>query len=82
VNFIKAVNGLPLTFVWDNNYHSYSSSSPNNFLVENYYTPVNMDQPFGSPNLINYSYEYNAEGLPTKMRYGSWLVTFEYEKYR
>src|SRR4030095_6291851 len=44
VNFIKAVNGVPSTFVWDNNYHSYSSSSPNNFITENYYTPVNMDQ--------------------------------------
>jgi hypothetical protein len=82
VNFIKTVNGLPSTFVWDNNYHSYSSSSPNNFLAENYYIPVNMDQPFGSPNFTNYSYEYNKEGLPTKMWYGPWLVTFEYEKYR
>lgn len=82
VNFIKAVNGLPSTFVWDNNYHSYSSSSPNNFIAENYYSPVNMDQPFGSPIYFNYSYEYNNEGLPTKMKYGPWLVTFEYEKYK
>jgi hypothetical protein len=82
VNFIKAVNGLPSTFAWDNNYHSYSSSSPNNFIAENYYTPVNMDQPFTSPSSFNYSYEYNDEGLPTKMTYGPWLVTFEYEKYK
>ncbi len=68
VNFIKAVNGLPSTFVWDNNYHSYSSSSPNNFLSVNYYIPVNMDQPF--------------EGLPTKKFYGPWIVGFEYEKYK
>jgi hypothetical protein len=82
VNFIKAVNGLPSTFVWDNNYHSYSSASPNNVLAENYYVPVNMDQPFGLPIYYNYTYEYNNEGLPTTMKYGSWIVTFEYEKYK
>lgn len=82
VNFIKAVNGLPLAFEFDNNYHSYSSSSPNNMLSVNYYTPVNIDQPFGAPISTNYSYEYNDEGLPTKMQYGSWIVTFEYEKYK
>ena len=82
VNFIKAVNGLPSTAAYDNNYHSYSSSSPNNFTAENYYTPVNMDQPFGPPLYTNDSYEYNNEGLPTKMKYGPWIVIFEYEKYK
>ena len=82
VNFIKAVNGLPSTAAFDNNYHSYSSSSPNNFTAENYYTPVNMDQPFGPPTYYNYSYEYNNEGLPTKMKYGPWIVILEYEKYK
>ena len=82
VNFIKAVNGLPSTFVWNNNYHSFSSSSPNNVVAENYYPPVTTDQPFGSPNLTNYTYEYNEEGLPIKMLYGPWIVIFEYQKYR
>jgi hypothetical protein len=82
VNFIKAVNGLPSTFVWDNNYHSFSSSSPNNVVAENYYAPVSTDQPFGSPNFTNYTYEYNEEGLPIKMHYGPWIVIFEYQKYR
>ena len=82
VNFIKAVNGLPSTFVWDNNYGSFSSSSPNNLVAENYYVPVNADQPFGSPNTITYTYEYNEEGLPIKMYYGPWVVIFEYQKYK
>ncbi|MHA4847402.1 hypothetical protein ACX0G7_24775 [Flavitalea antarctica] len=82
INFIKAVNGLPPSFFWDNNYHSYSSSSPNNFIAVNYYAPVNQDQSFGTPSFSNYSYESNDEGLPTKMMYGPWLVTFEYEKYK
>ena len=82
INFIKSVNGLPPTFVWDNNFHAYSSSSPNNSMSEIYYVPVNIDQPFGSPNNDSYSYEYNEEGLPTVMHYGVWNVTFEYEKYR
>ncbi len=82
VNFIKAVNGLPITFRWNNNYHSYSSSSPNNILTEKYYVPVNIDEPFDSPNFTNYSYSYNEAGLPTTMSYGAWTVIFEYEKCR
>lgn len=82
VNFIKAVNGLPITFIWDNNYHSYSSSSPNNFLTQNYYVPVDANQPFGQPRVYNYSYDYNDEGLPVKMEYSPWLVTFTYQKYK
>lgn len=82
VNFIQAVNGLPSTFIWDNNYHSYSSSSPNNLVSSNWYTSVNLNQPFGSPNTSNYSYQYNDEGLPSKAFYGPWAITFEYEKYK
>lgn len=82
VNFIKAVNGLPPSFVWENNYSSYSSSSPNNYLSVNFYSPVNVDQPFGQPYFYSASYEYNDEGLPVKMFSGSWITTFEYEKFR
>jgi len=82
VNFIKAVNGLPPTFVWDNDFHSYSSSSPNNSQSENYFTPVSINDSFGSPNSTNYSYQYNDAGLPVKMVSGPWTVSFEYEKYK
>ena len=82
VNFINAVNGLPITFIWDNNYSAYSSSSPNNYLDQNYYTPVDINQPFGPANYISNSYQYNEEGLPIKLFSGPWTVTFEYEKYK
>ena len=82
VNFIKAVNGLPPSFVWDNNYLSYSSSSPNNYLSHNFYDPVNIDQPFGQPRFYSVSYDYNEEGLPVKMISGPWIITFEYERFR
>jgi hypothetical protein len=82
VNFIKAVNGLPLTFIWDNNYHAYSSSSPNNYLEENYYSPVDINQPFDQANHSSNSYQFNDEGLPVKLFYGPWAVSFEYEKYK
>ena len=82
VNFIKAVNGLPITFIWDNNYYAYSSSSPNNYVDVNYYSPVDINQPFGQANSNVNSYQYNDEGLPIKLYYGPWTVTFEYEKYK
>jgi YD repeat-containing protein len=82
INFIKAVNGLPPTFVWDNNFNSYSSSSPNNILTENYYSPADINQPFGPAYPDSYSYQYNDEGLPTTMQDGPWIVNFEYEKYK
>jgi hypothetical protein len=82
VNYIKAVNGLPLTADFDNNFHSYSSTSPNNFASSIHYNQVNMNEPFGSPNAINLSYEYNDERLPTKMQLGPWTVIYEYAKYR
>jgi hypothetical protein len=82
VNFIKAVNGLPITFVWDNNYGAYSSSSPNNYIDQNYYVPVDNSQSFGSPHYINNSFQYNDQGLPLKQFSGPWTVTFEYEKYK
>lgn len=82
VNFIKAINGLPPTYVLDNNFHSFSSSSPNNPVDESYYVPVDVNQLFTAPNLTNYAYQYNDEGLPTQMITGPWTVTFEYEKYK
>jgi hypothetical protein len=82
INFIKAVNGLPPTFMWDNNYNAYSSSSPNNYISLNYYAPINIDQPFGAGYFENNSYEYNDEGLPVKLFSGPWVVTFQYEKYK
>lgn len=82
VNFIKAINGLPITFIWDNSYNAYSSSSPNNYLNENYYTPVDLNQPFGQANYNVNSFQYNDEGLPIKLSSGSWTITFEYEKYK
>jgi hypothetical protein len=83
INYIKAVNGLPVIFAWDSfNTGSYSSSSPNNYGVEKHFWDVDINASFGPPTTMNYSYEYNEEDLPVKMRYGGWTVTFEYQKYK
>lgn len=82
VNYIKAVNGLPMTTDFDNNFHSYSTTSPNNFASSKYYTQVNINDPFGSPQIVTLTYEYNDEGLPTKMQSGPWTVIYEYAKYK
>jgi hypothetical protein len=83
VNFTKAVNGLPANAAWDDfTIGTYSSSSPNNFGFQQHYWDVDIDKDFGAPTSDNYSYEYNEEGLPTKMYYAGWTVVFEYRKYK
>ena len=83
VNFIKAVNGLPPTADWDNfNLHSYSSPSPNNMGREQHFWDVDINKDYEVPSTMEYSYQYNDEGLPIKMQYGGWTVTFEYQKYK
>lgn len=80
-NFIKAVRGLPETYMWHNTMHSYSSSSPNNFREQRYYVPRDIDKGLASPRHSHYSYTYNSAGLPLEMRYAGWTVTFEYERF-
>jgi|GEM_PF-2169982 len=81
INFIAAAHGLPATFQWDNGYISYSSSSPNNFTVGKYYSPVKTDQAFetAAASLYEWSYQYNNDGLPVKIATGPWMVTLEYK---
>jgi hypothetical protein len=81
INYIKAINGLPPTDGWDNNFGGYSSSSPNNILTEAYYIQTDPNQPFVALQMpIIYTYEYNDEGLPISMYYAGWKVTFTYKK--
>ena len=82
VNFIKAVNGLPITFIWNNNHGSYCSTCPNNYIRSEYYPDVDIDQEYKAPRDYLRTYEYNEEGLPVRLRDGSATVTFEYERYR
>jgi hypothetical protein len=78
INYISAVNGLPRTF----NHGGSWSFSLNNYIDRNYHTPVDINQPFSPASYTSNSYQYNEEGLPTKMFSGPWTVTFEYEKYK
>lgn len=76
VNSIRAVNGLPIS----HNMQSFSSFSLNNHGFIKHYWAVDMDKAYLAPTTMAYSYEYNEEGLPTKMYYGGWTVTYEYQK--
>lgn len=76
INFIRAVNGLPVS----HDMHSYSSFSRNNHGFIKHYWDVDMNKDYLAPTDMAYSYEYNEAGLPTKMYYGGWTVTYEYEK--
>jgi hypothetical protein len=85
VNFIKAINGYPPTYFWDNGFDLYSSSSPNNALNETQYFPTSATQPLPmSPPVSGppFSYTYNDEGLPLTMDFGTWKVTNVYMKYK
>jgi len=79
INFMAAVHGLPATFQWDNNYISYSSSSPNNFGVQRYYLPVKADEAFKGYCLYEWYYQYNNDGLPIKITNNPWTITLEYK---
>ncbi len=78
-NFASAIKGLPITFIWFNSFHSYSSFSPNNFQIQNYYSTVDINEDYGNYSTRDYSYEYNGKGFPTLMRYVGWEVVFEYD---
>lgn len=83
VNFLRAVNGLPVTFEFRNTQHSYCSFCPNNPTLKTHNPVVPVGQPFVPKQPDVYSYEYNDEGLPVTMRYADgWTVTFEYRKFR
>jgi len=82
VNFVKAINGLPPTYPWDNTFFAYSCSSPGNFGVQKEYSTTRIDQSFVNTASNSYSYEYNEEALPTKMIGGNSVVTFEYQKFK
>ena len=77
INFLKAINGLPAS---DGNFGGVSVFSLNNQVSVNYNYYIDINQPFGVPNTTGYTYEYNDEGLPTKMVTGPRIVTFKYKK--
>lgn len=76
-NFINAINGLPISF----DLHSFSYFSRNNLGLKKHYATVDMDKAFGAPaHTMAFTYQYNEAGLPVKMFYGGWTVSYEYQK--
>jgi hypothetical protein len=84
VNYMLAVNGLPPLF-WNYGGRSasqYPQTAAHNATLQRLYTSVNEDQPFNYSRDDVYTYEYNEDGLPTKMSYKYGTFTFEYKKYK
>ena len=75
VNFLRTINGYPMTFTNSSNFWSGSSLSPHNFQSEvwRYPGPAQSIQP--------YRYIYNSAGLPTQIQTGPWTVTLRYQTY-
>ncbi len=78
-NFALAIHGLPASFVYANNLHLYHTLSPNNYQFEQYHFPIPITEDYTDWLDYDYSYEYNADGFPTKMNYAGWEVSFTYE---
>jgi hypothetical protein len=84
VNFMLAINGLPVSF-W--NYVSkggivYSQTTPHNATTQRLFYGVTEGQPYTYSRDNNYSYDYNEDGLPVKMTFTYGTFTFEYKKYK
>jgi hypothetical protein len=78
-NFALAIHGLPASFVSANNLHLYHTLSPNNYQFEQHHSPIPITEDYTQWYDFDYSYEYNADGFPTKMNYVGWEVSFTYE---
>jgi hypothetical protein len=82
INYIKSVNGLPPGCLFFDDYYSFFSPMPHNFLSENYNPYIDLGSSFGSPWTYQYQYKYNEQDLPTQMLSGPWIVTNVYKKYK
>ena len=75
INYTRAVNGLPIDWI----FHPNSVSPTNN---RQRHSQVNITEPFNLPYENFSTYEYDSVGLPIREYSGSWIVTYEYEKYK
>ncbi len=83
VNFMRAINGLPMTYKWDSfNLHYDCSVSPNNMGRVEHFWDVDTNKEYEPPTTSDFSYDYNEEGLPTRIQSGGSTVTLEYQKYK
>jgi hypothetical protein len=83
VNWLRTINGYPITFSSDNNFGEGSSLSPNNYQTVLYDANPQGGVPAYLMGLstITYDYQYNDAGLPVQMQLGPWTTTFTYKKY-
>jgi hypothetical protein len=56
--------------------------SPNNAVKQTTYSEVPLGNAFADSVQTTYVYQYDSNGLPTKLTYGQLVVQFEYEKFR
>ena len=83
INFIRAINGLPATFIVDDiSFYDHTSPGPGNNTQIKSSCIVGINDNFTSLNSVNYSYEYNEEGLPVRMDVNGLTSIFKYRKYK
>jgi hypothetical protein len=83
INFIRTINGLPKIFVGDD-FSFFLSTTPaiGNHTIMKYYANVRLNENYGVFDTYKNSYEYNEEGLPTKMHFDGFTIIFKYRKYK
>jgi hypothetical protein len=83
INFIRAINGLPKGFGGEEySFFFYATNAPGNYTQTKYYGFTGLNDNFTAFSTTKYTYEYNEEGLPTRMYADDYATTFKYRKYK
>jgi hypothetical protein len=83
INYIRAINGLPRGYLLTGDFTGNFASMPHNVLTNNYTTtvfPYSSDVP--GTWQTQYQYEYNEQGLPTRIFENTWIITNTYRQYK
>jgi len=83
---VRAVNGLPKPFVTSPlSVLVDITSDAGNYLQKKFSSMIDINENFGSSNTFTeekVSYEYNEEGLPTRISSNGFDITLRYKRYK
>jgi hypothetical protein len=83
INFIRTINGLPTTFGGEEfSFFYYATNAPGNYVQARHYNFTGLNENFNAFRTTKHTYQYNEEGLPTRMNADDYTTIFKYRKYK